>query len=71
MLNKVFLGSDACFYFDLMQGIQLKKIVLQHHDGFLRTGANSLQPYKPICQTINNCGPNVKICTQERANYLA
>ena len=27
--------------------------------------------YPPIGQSINNWGPSAKICTQERANYLA
>ena len=27
MLEKVFLGSDDCFWIDLMQGIHLNKIV--------------------------------------------
>ena len=41
---------------------------LQSHDGFLRAGANSLQPSQPILPIMKIGVHRAKICTQERAN---
>ena len=43
---------------------------LQSHGGFLRAGANSLQPYQPFLPNHEVLVPRVEKCTHERANRV-